>query len=269
MFSYMAWSTAAIGGIPSGSLKAVNTSVPADFSSCDNRTCLPYWNETEVDRIYDVGYADVEVGNILASRGWEGARFNYQVHGRPYLAGRKLLPGHFPSIAILGTSHCAMYGPLLEELALEYDVSVGFLCIDGDHGRFQDPLSAWDSTRLDYLQLWNANLTIFVDFWAGDVRSPWWYPSYDFVRTIGLLERHSPKVVILGGVPTLPIEKQPSNNLFKNYVYRRYQNEGNFQFLGLLQEDPAYRLRRLQIEAEIQKASSNSSSTIFRCILWH
>ncbi len=131
MFSYMAWSTDAIGGIPSGSLKAVNTSVPAEFSSCGNRTCLVYWNETEVDLIYDVDYADVEVGNILASKGWEGGRFNYQRHGRPYLVGRKLLPGHFPSIAVLGSSHCEMYGPLLEELALEYDVSVGFLCIGG------------------------------------------------------------------------------------------------------------------------------------------
>ena len=64
---------------------------------------------------------------------------------------------------------------------------------------------------------------------------------YDFTSILGQLLARTPAaaggctVKVFGDVPTLPITKRPSNDLFKNYVYQRYQRDGHFDFLETLQ----------------------------------
>ena len=47
-----------------------------------------------------------------------------------------------------------------------------------------------------------------------------------------------------GDIPTLPISPQPSNDLFKNTVYRHYRHGHSFDFLMQIREEPAYAARR-------------------------
>ena len=93
---------------------------------------------------------------------------------------------------------------------------------------------------------------------AGDIAAPWWYPNYDFDYALGLLTARAPRVVLFGDIPTLPITKQPSNNLFKVFVQQQKAATGSLAFLNTLQEDPQYRARRLAVEATLASLASKS-----------
>lgn len=118
-----------------------------------------------------------------------------------------------------------------------------------------------------------------MDFWAGDTNSgaqdPWWYDplpgtsgSYQqsylsFEDELKLLRTWARNVVVVGDVPTLPIKKQASGTIFKNYVYRRHKETGNLDFMLTLKEDPRYRARRLMVESAIRKATLKVPCTRF------
>lgn len=210
--------------------------------------------------------AKITVSNILNSRGWEASAFNYAANGhRPVVVGRPIPVGGRPDIAVLGTSHCEMYGPLMRQLAEEYRKSVAFLCQDGDMGRFRRPgNSVWDQIRLDHLDSWHGlDLLLYIDFWGGDMSVPWWYQNHDWNATISTLATRANRVKILGDVPTLPISPRPSNDLFKQTVYRQYQQLGSFQFLLEMEEAPAYAARRRIQEEEIARVASGYGNCAF------
>ena len=104
-------------------------------------------------------------------------------------------------------------------------------------------------------------MVVVLEFWAGDMNAPWWFSTEtDFIHTAAVLlnatDNAEARIVFFGDVPTLPIEKLPSNNLLKNYVYQRGKLEG-FEFMQHLREDPAYRVRRLGVEAAIAAAAES------------
>ncbi len=227
--------------------------------------CLPAAPPT---RRFDVQVdpATITVSNILNSRGWEAAAFNYAANGhQPYVVGKPIPLAGSPDVAVIGTSHCEMYGPLMRQLAEEYGRSVAFLCQDGDMGRFRRPgNAAWDQIRLDHLDSWKGlDLLLYIDFWGGDSSPPWWYENHDWNATIATLATRANRVKLFGDVPTLPISPRPSNDLFKTTVYRQFQRLGTWNFLVEMQEEPAYGARRLVQEGEITRAASSQPNCAF------
>lgn len=150
-----------------------------------------------------------------------------------------------------------MWGAVLEQLAKEYGVCLGFLVYNGNYGQFQKPLNAWDHLRLSTLERWKPQLTLYFDFWAGDFPEAgpyWYYPAYDFEYALGLLAARSERVMVFADVPTLPVAQRPSNDGLKRYVYRRFQETGGFGFLVNMREDAAYKARRLATQQNIKRA---------------
>merc|ERR1711879_799217 len=139
-----------------------------------------------------------------------------------------------------------------ERLAQAYDIYIGLLCAEGGgKGLFNKPLSEWDRERLEFLSTWQPEHVVWLDFWAGDSRAPFWFTGYEFDYAFQLLTKHAPKVTVFGDSPTLPILKLPGDAIFKEYVRNRYSKEGNFDFLLELEEDQDYRTRRIAIEGNI------------------
>ena len=62
--------------------------------------------------------------------------------------------GH--AIVFVGDSHCLQWGPLLEELAVQYDSPAAFLCQDAD--KLRSPTDLLHS----YLELWQPQLMVFM-----------------------------------------------------------------------------------------------------------
>ena len=257
---------AEVGGIRSAATDAPralrNLTAIAFEDSGHSGHCMRMRTEQEIDQLFHVEPATISVDSILSSRGWEAGRFNFATAGnRPYIVGPAAAK---PTVAIIGTSHCEMYGPLIEELASEYGTTVGFLCRDADMGRFRKSGNeAWDRTRLQYLDAWQPEQLIYIDFWAGDTAAPWWYDGHDWNATMALLAPQALHVKVFGDVPTLPITKRPSNDLFKNFCFRQYQERGSFDFLVELEEAPDYAARRRDQEAEIARAASAHSNANF------
>jgi peptidoglycan/LPS O-acetylase OafA/YrhL len=233
------------------------TCCPGGACSCCGAAagrCMALQTRAEHDAAYAVDAGALTVGTVLASLGWQAGQYSYKANGgRPYVAGAGPV-----RVAVLGTSHCEMYGPLVERLAGEYAAAVGFLCKDGDNGRFGRD-AGWDATRLAHLEAWapGLGLVAWIDFWAGDMAAPWWFDGYDFAASFKALLARSPRLLVLGDVPTLPIAKAPSGSGFKNYVWHRFERDGSFAFVEALREDPGYRARRLAQEAAIAAAAAH------------
>ena len=263
-----------IGGIRFG---APDQTIPFTKNITANRlinkggdVCLVYLTAEVIDELYTVSPSLVKMNNVQASKGWEAARFNY-FHSSPgpYIVGPPPKDQYdYPSTVIFGNSHCEMYGPLIEKLALDFEVRVGFICADGNYGMFKYPQSSWDEMRLARLRLWKPNQTIWFDHWAGDLGPPWWYPDYDFNYAFGLIASNTARrVLIFGDVPALPIAKTPSNTLVKSFVYNTYQANGNFDFINKISPDGDYEPRRIAIENNVQKViRANDYSDRFRFV---
>jgi hypothetical protein len=108
--------------------------------------CLVYKSDSELDMLYSTDLSVVTPSTILGSKGWECGEFNYVSNGnRPYMMGPG---GDCAQMVVFGTSHAEQYGRLFAKLASEYSVRVAMLAIDGNNGRFSNPWSPWDQTRL-------------------------------------------------------------------------------------------------------------------------
>ena len=258
-----------VGGIrlPSSQQHVTHCLFEPDSSSPTGK-CMIERSDIEIDRLYDVHSSSAVYDDIVLTPAWEVERFSYETNGNsPYIVGAGPA-GEKPSIAFIGSSHCEMYGPLVERLAVEYGAWVGFMCIDGDHGRFSAPLNDWDLMRLHVLEDWSPHLIVMADFWGGNNAelggcaqffhgcTPWLYENYNWggpSGTLQLLANRAGRVVVLGDVPTLPIYPSPSNhNMLLNFALNSYNHQNhNFDSLFNLHEAPSFKSRRLSVEANI------------------
>jgi peptidoglycan/LPS O-acetylase OafA/YrhL len=257
------------------------------------RTCMQWLDEETINRACHVPAEQIVGDNIIASVAHEADffnifQYNYGLEG-PKLLGpdaykcmeRGNTPvncaGFIPEIVVTGNSHCAHLGYPFRKLANEYGVNVAILCIDGsDQGAFHLPLSEWDQTRVRHLSAWTQSkklrMVVWADFWASylpgkgmglfDGTNPklvghFGYP-FNFAYTFRILLEYGENLVVLGDVPTLPIDAQGStgDGLLRNLVYNRGRAEG-FGFLLKIQEQVSYRTHRLRTESMIQEAASS------------
>ena len=82
----------------------------------------------------------------------------------------------------------------------------------------------WDAVRIEYLRRWTTPppssasasddprvpLLAWIDFWSGDINGPpWWFdsPLHDFNHSLSVMASYAQRVLVLGDVPTVPIEK--------------------------------------------------------------
>ena len=230
--------------------------------------CMVYRSDAEIDSAYRMAASSITVNGILASRGWEAGRFSYRPRNAPYYAGG-MTASDTPSVVVIGTSHAEMYLPVIEKLAAEYGKKTAFIVQGGTPSGFfptgtRTNMPTWDATRLAHLDRWSLrgtiDLIVWIDFWGGDSKKPWWYEGHDFEYSLKLMGARATRVVVLGDVPLLPITPTPSNDLFKLYVYKRYNAEKSFDFLVSLKEDPGYKERRERIEAIINTAAVRLSN---------
>ena len=224
--------------------------------------CLVDMSDIEVDHLYDVSRDSLDWETIVDSKPWGAGDFNYEANGdSPYIVGAGPA-GATPTVMFIGSSHCEQYGPIVEHIAEEFGVWVGFMCIDGDHARFSTPLSEWDRLRLATMDEWNTEMVVMADFWGGYypklVGAPWLYADYDWDNTLQLLTGHAERVLVLGDVPTIPI--QPGNDEVLLAATRWYQDHHNFDLLFDFYEEPSYKQRRLSVENAVTAAALNFPS---------
>eukprot|EP00121_Abeoforma_whisleri_P016965 Awhi_evm1s15550 len=150
-------------------------------------------------------------------------------------------------IAIVGSSHGAMYGPILTELAAEYKVTIGFLTKDGDNARFQEPLSKFDRSRISKLQQWKPKKIFFTDIfvnWGTLWReqpdtSMSLTPVQSAKRTFNTLFQSSPQseIVVLGQIPTNPTTFGGiGNSQFENAIAKKFKTNNSLNFLTTVED---------------------------------
>jgi len=224
--------------------------------------CLVYLSDAQIDSLYSIDVEDVHFGNIFQSSEFHPmdigpySQFDYYTHGnKPYMLG----PGRQPSVVVIGTSHCEMFGFLLKQLTPQYNITVAILCAPVDKGKFFHPLSLWDELRLSLLDLWKPKLIVWIDYWAmaEGAYAPFCgeFQDYDFKYAFNLLSNRTEKLLVLGDVPQLPITEFVTMDYFEAWVLEQYRTYGNsFDFLLSLKEEPSHKKCRVAVEANIRTA---------------
>ena len=125
-----------------------------------------------------------------------------RLHAHPPIDRTSFQGSSHPKVAIMGSSHCLMYGGLIASLAVEYGTRIGVLCKDGAKwGRIDSPTTSWDKIRLGYLEKWRPELVVWIDAWAGNGKFENYFGHYDFGYAYGLLLKSAKRVLMLGDVP--------------------------------------------------------------------
>jgi len=260
MFTMVAWRTHGVQ-IKASAVYTFKTSDVCDGSNlvdflkptASGGKCLEYLSDSQLGALYSVNASDIHAVNIESSKQWTQGKYDGVVN-----LGPPLKDGEHPSIAVIGSSHCMMYGSTFERLANEYEKKVGYMCANGQTGAFGKPgaLTSWDETRLSTLQKWQPEIVLWFE---------WWTSGYDFNYDVKLLLARAQKVIIFGDVPSIPFPPlEPSDGLTKQAVLKRGQKEGSFAFMNNLGENDDYAKKgfgkwRHDNEATIRQVASNAS----------
>ncbi len=140
-----------------------------------------------------------------------------------------------------------MYAPVLKKLADEYHTQIGFAAKDG---LWLDVIP-WQ----DVGQKWRPRITVLADFWAGLFLDGVYSETYDWASLFDQILQFSDELIVLGGVPVLPVCLKGGNcggAMAKNELYNRGIADGSFVFLTQLVEHCAYAPKRLMLEAAIE-----------------
>lgn len=230
-------------------------------SSSTGANCSVFLNVTQIDALYTVGTDRVHLGNIMDSTATVDPH-PWGIYFRNNVLGRGTAP---PTIAAIGSSHCAMWGPELEHLANEYGVRIVFMCETG--------ISAIDANtkalimeRLDY---WGSvQQVIWADYWGFERLTPaaqyFWGAAMDdstFARVAyemaQALSARVSRILVLGDIPSLA---HPTGVIVENPKYwaaNHLRASSDKSFIFSLQEvgckypdqNPGCRSNRLGFEA--------------------
>jgi hypothetical protein len=229
-------------------------------------------DEQQIDEICSIEAHQILASNVLATKG-DSEGYNYD---RGNTVGPKIFGDSKPEIVIIGNSHCAHYGPVIEKLAIEYRRGVAMMCKDGvDGGPFHKPLSSWDKQRLGHLAEWKPRLVVWADFWAAlaesglgvvhsglyDKQNTGMFAQYfgykwNFAYTYTHLLEHASEILVLGDIPVLPdVPQSAGKTVLINKFYVRGKQEG-FDFLLRMKESPISREVRLMVEADAREEAA-------------
>jgi hypothetical protein len=137
----------------------------------------------------------------------------------------------------------------------------------------------WDAVRIEYLRRWTTRppstatasasddprvpLLAWIDFWSGDTTGPpWWFdlPLHDFNHSLSVMASYAQRVLVLGDVPTVPIEKVVHDDRLRKFANAAYKRNGNWDFLVRMKEDVGYKGRRERVEATIDRTARRLSA---------
>ena len=241
------------------------------FDHDTGQDCMIFKNEMEIDSWYSVNASQILDANVLASKDWEDTAELFEFNSPPAASvGPKIVnpaAALYPSIALIGNSHCLMYGHLVQRLAHTYNVSVGILCNEGGwYGKFFEPLSAWDMQRIQILKEWRVHTIVWAEKWAGAPLGN--LDGYNFGYAFKLLLSLTDRLLVLGDVPTIPISPdRTGNDILKLAVHLMLSQDPSKQSLLTMREEPSFRSHRLGIEKQIRLAIEADPSGEFHAEL--
>ena len=247
-----------IGGIYFGNYSELSDGGQV-FDGNNKDSCMKFYSTEEIDEMFDVAVEDISVENILASPGYDGT-YGYP----PFPIGPPDEDGvHRPKIAYVGSSHCLMHGPVLDQLHKEYQVAGVFLCHNGIPGYFGAGIKdeghdseKFDERRREVFDSYGRKLDqiVWLDYWS---HTNWFKEDHDWGADFDAFLNYAQKVTILGDSPLLPI-MGIGDDVLKNFVYQKYKVDGDFTFLKVMEENLKNRESRTGNEGRIAEAVKKS-----------
>eukprot|EP00121_Abeoforma_whisleri_P009105 Awhi_evm1s8365 len=169
--------------------------------------------------------------SILESRPWENGGYYLETHA----------PVDAACVALVGTSHAAMYAHIFEELGKEFNATVGYLIADASvyYGKV-----GFDGKRKAKLEQWKPKRIFFTDYFTIWDRE--WLDSR-ISDTLSELVFHSPeKITIFGDIPALPMR----GNTLKEFQ-KKLSAQKNLQFVTEMK--PQFLDKQLKVENRLNK----------------
>eukprot|EP00121_Abeoforma_whisleri_P014461 Awhi_evm1s13336 len=168
-------------------------------------------------------------------------------------------------LAVFGSSHAAMYGDVLTDLAHEYNVSIGFLSKHNDNGRFKDPYDEFDLKKIEQLKEWQPKQIMYTDlfyFWGQGTKGT----NQVVRRFLDTVFEHSKpeKLHMFGDVPYLTIGGSGNGALLKAVQIKMSQTK-NLNFLSEISPNNFGREERVDkdIAALVEKDYQQKNVTFY------
>lgn len=193
--------------------------------------CVPYLSQGEIDDLYRIDGNDLDLGTLVNPDDNGIDRKGYYIGFSVWPDGKKSAD---VDIVTIGDSHCAVFYPLFEQLALESNKSLASLCKGGyglgAFGVFPD----WDKERLEYLEQFKSVDLIVVTHRYDQLLN---YATHDFANDISIMLKYANRVIFLGDVPSHQEPLFSCESSLKSCVYRLHKKDNNFDFLSKMRYD--------------------------------
>jgi peptidoglycan/LPS O-acetylase OafA/YrhL len=190
-----------------------------------------------------------------------------------------------PRCVVLGTSHGAMLGPVIESLSDTYHVPCALFCKNGISPLFMGDTTSGrpppkkarerrvrEQTIKKYILEWRPDVVIIAARWNSEMidwgRSPdlysWSFPEA-FSNTVKWLGEHSKRVVVLGQVPELPEESVPGADAdlsrgLSMGLWRQFRKDG--YVMPVFHESPAVTAGRKRALSIFRSCSTTNLTVI-------
>ena len=227
-------------GVPMPTVFVGNRAAGGTCNTFGGRLNTTHLTSVEIDKMFDVPTSAMHLANIMRSEKWSQNSYALDFNGKmPYVIPWEKQRGRgswapVGGVVLIGDSHCLQWGPLIEELALEYGKPVTFICRNAFHwpsGGF-NALSYADLVKWsgkDYIAGWKPNLVVFM-------LSHQYLPGDMVLEVADVLSRSNTNMLLVGDIPAIKDVENGCSFCAVRYVHARFKEEGSWDFMRKLPE---------------------------------